>query len=277
MRTRSFLAPVLALTAAGCLASKGDIRLLQDDLTSLRAQQTQQAQAQERARAREDSLARVRLDSALRAIAVINDSLRELSARFMDYQAKTSQSLYALDQQSTTLLNRSGMSQRQIQDLAAQVEARSSATTTPAGGGGATSSAGTPDTAASEAPGPARLFQLARDQYNNGAYSTARIAFQQILKTYPNYVDVSRVALSIGSCYEGEKNQAAADSVYLAVVKQYPQSPDAPTALFKYGASQLSQNNVETARTVWERVLKEYPASDAAKLAKDRLKTLPSR
>ena len=85
------------------------------------------------------------------------------------------------------------------------------------------------------------------------------------------------MALSIGSCYEGENNRAAADSVYLSVVKQYPQSPDAPTALFKYGASQLAQGNPAAARTAWERVVKEYPTSDAATLANDRLKTLPSR
>ncbi len=133
------------------------------------------------------------------------------------------------------------------------------------------------DSGASEAPGPARLYQLARDQYNNGAFSTARLAFRQILTTYPNYANASLVALSIGSCYEGENNRAAADSVYLAVVKQYPNSPDAPTALFKYGASQLAQGNAAAARTAWQRVVKEYPNSDAATLASDRLKTLPSR
>jgi tol-pal system protein YbgF len=272
MQMRSFLAPVLALSAAGCLASKGDIRLLQDDLTSMRAQHAQQAQAQERARARDDSLTRVRLDSALRAIGSINDSLRTLSARFMTYQANSSQSLYALGQQIVTLQNRAGISQRQIQDLAAQVETRGA----PAGGGAAPTPAKV-DSSAPQAPGPARLYQLARDQYNNGAYSTARLAFRQILTTYPTYANASLVALSIGSCYEGEKNQAAADSVYLSVVKQYPQSPDAPTALFKYGASQLTQGKVDAARAAWERVIKEYPNSDAATLATGRLKTLPSK
>lgn len=268
MQMRSFLAPVLALTAAGCLASKGDIRLLQDDLSSMRAQNAQQAQAQERARARSDSAARVRLDSVTRGLATINDSLRVLSAHFMTYQANASQSLYALGQQIVTLQNRAGISQRQIQDLAAQMDTRP----TPASGDSAK-----PDSGASQAPGPARLYQLARDQYNNGAFSTARLAFQQILTTYPNYSNASLVALSIGSCYEGENNRAAADSVYLSVVKQYPQSPDAPTALFKYGASQLAQGNPAAARTAWERVVKEYPTSDAATLANDRLKTLPSR
>ncbi len=268
MLKRSFLAPVLALGAAGCLASKGDIRLLQDDLTSMRAQSSQQAQAQERARARDDSLARVRLDSVARAVATINDSLRVLSAHFMNYQANSSQKLYELGQQIVTLQSRAGISQRQIQDLAAQMDTRAPRT-------GADSAKS--DSGASQAPGPARLYQLARDQYNNGAFSTARLAFRQILQTYPGYSNASLVALSIGTCYEGENNRAAADSVYLAVVKQYPESPDAPTALFKYGASQLAQGNAAAARTAWQRVVKEYPNSDAATLASDRLKTLPSR
>ncbi|HEX8723995.1 MAG TPA: tetratricopeptide repeat protein [Gemmatimonadaceae bacterium] len=268
MQMRSLLAPVLALGAAGCLASKGDIRLLQDDLTSMRAQTAQQAQAQERARARNDSLARIRLDSVARAVGAIHDSLRVLSAHFMAYQANSAQSLYALGQQIVTLQNRAGISQRQIQDLAAQLDTRVARTS-----GDSTGS----DTAASQTPGPDRLYQLARDQYNNGAFSTARIAFQQILQTYPKYANASLVALSIGSCYEGENNRAAADSVYLSVVKQYPQSADAPTALFKYGASQMAQGNPAAARTAWQRVVKEYPNSDAATLAIDRLKTLPSR
>lgn len=268
MRRLTLLAPA-ALLLTGCLASKGDIRLLQDDLTSTRAQQAQQALAQEQARARDDSLARVRLDSAIRALAAINDSLRALSRRVTDGQANSAESMRELGMQLTTLQNRVGMSQRQIQDIAAQREAPPQPAARP--------DSAAPDSMAPALPGPAQLFKLGRDQYANGAYATARTLFTQILTQYPSYGDVANAAVNVGICFEAENNPAAADSVYQAVVAQYPKSPYAPMALYKYGNSQLQQGKVEAARAAWERVLHDYPTSDEAQLVPDRLKALPGK
>ena len=270
MRARLLLAPAALLLTSGCLASKGDIRLLQDDLTSMRAEQAQQARAQEQARARADSMMRQRLDSAIAALGVVKDSIRLLSERFASYQANSSQSLYEMGQQLITLQNRAGLSQRQIQDMMAQLESqheRLSSDTTPAGAS---------DTAAAQGPGPAQLFTLGRDQYNNGAYGTARTAFQTLLSKYPNYLGASATANYIGLTYEQEGNGAAADSVYQTVVAKYPQSPEAPTALYKHASWLLKNGKTADARAALERIVREYPNSDVATLAADRLAKLPN-
>ena len=272
MRVPTLLASAAAVLLSGCLASKGDIRLLQDDLSSTRAQTTKQAEAQERARARDDSLARVQLVSANRTLAVLTDSLRGLSVRFMDYQAASIEAQRNLASQITMLENRVGMSQRQIQDLAAQRDAQSSSVPAPGG------SAARNDTSqAAEIPGPAQLFKQGRDLYNNGSFSTARSAFGLILTTYPNYSDLPNAAVMIGVCYEAEGNTAAADSVYQSVITQYPKSQYAPMALYKFGGSQESQKHYDAARAAWQRVLKDYPNSTEAQLVPDRLKALPGK
>ena len=270
MRARAVLAPAAALLLSGCLASKGDIRLLQDDLTSMRAQQAQQSQAQEQARVRDDSLTRVRLDSAIAGLAVLHDSIRVLSARFADYQASASQALYQVGQQLITLQNRAGISQRQIQDLAAQLDTQHARLT-----GDSTGAA--PDTsAASQVPGPAKLFTLGRDQFNNRAYGAARLAFRTLLDKYPNYLDASATANYIALTYDREGNGAVADSAYQAVVAAYPTSPEAATALYKHALWLLKNGNTADARAALQRVVRDYPTSDASKLASDRLKALPA-
>lgn len=271
MKKSTILAPALALCSAGCLASKGDIRLLQDDLTSMRAQQAQQALAQEQARVRADSLARVRLDSAIVSITDVRDSLRALSVRTTSYQANASQALYDLGQQLITLQNRAGISQRQLQDLAAQLESSRAGMSGAAAAGGAAS-----DTSAAQGPGPAELFKSARDQYENGAYATARMAFQQLLQQYPSYLDAGAATNYIGQTYEAEGNGAAADSVYQTVVTKYPQSPEAATALYKHAQWLIKSGKIDEARAALQRVVKDYPGSTAASLAADRLKTLPT-
>jgi tol-pal system protein YbgF len=269
MRPRPLLVPGLLLLTSGCLASKGDIRLLQDDLTSMQAQRAQQAQAQERARARDDSLVRVRLDSAIRALGTLHDSLRVLSDRFASYQANASQAMYEVGQQLITLQNRAGLSQQQIQNLAAQLDTQHARMS-------GDSSAAKPAAGATQTPGPAQLFVLGRDQYNNGAYATARTAFQTLLQQYPEYLGAADAANYIGLTYEREGNGAAADSAYQSVVAKYPKSEGAPTALYKHALWLLQSGNTADARSTLQRVVHDYPGSDAANLAAIKLKALPA-
>ncbi len=269
MRPRLLLVPITLLLTSGCLASKGDIRLLQDDLTTMQAQRDQQARAQEQARARDDSLVRGRLDSAIVALGAIHDSLRSLSGRVANYQANASQAMYEVGQQLITLQNRAGLSQRQIQDLAAQFD-----TQRPRIGSG--SASGKDTSAAAQAPGPAQLLVLGRNQFTTGAYGTARTAFQTLLQQYPDYVGASTTANYIARTYEMEGNAAAADSAYQSVVANYPQSEEAPTALYKHALWLIKNGKTGDARTALQRVVHDYPNSYEAKPAADLLKSMPA-
>lgn len=251
MRGWLFLAPVVALAATGCMASKGDIRLLQDEIRTLRAMQ-----------ARADTARRTQSDSALTMIGRTNDSLRVLAQRFGAFQATVGGELFEMGKQLITIQELAGMSQKRILELRATMEER------------AQSIASTDTAAPPAAPGPAQLFQLSFDQLRRGSYGTARAGFEELLRRYPDFDEASAALLYVGQSYAEEKRTAEADSVYALVVTRFPRSKDAPTALYKYGLSQLSQGKRAAARTALQRVVREFPSSTEAELAADRLRTI---
>jgi tol-pal system protein YbgF len=248
-----FLAPVAALAATGCLASKSDIVLLQDEIRTLRAMQS-----------RADTARKAQADSALRLMNRANDSLRVLAQRFGAFQATMGGELFEMGKQLITIQELAGMSSKRIMDLRSTMEERAQSMT-PSRADSA---------AAPSAPGPAQLFQLSFDQLRRGSYGTARAGFEELLRRYPAFEEASAAQLYIGQSYAEERRTAEADSVYSLVVTKYPRSKDAPTALYKYGLSQLAQGKKAAARTALQRVVREFPQSTEAELAGDRLKTI---
>jgi tol-pal system protein YbgF len=251
------LAPSVGALAslAGCVASKGDVRILQDELRALRVSV-----------ARADTAQRAQTDTAMALIARAGDSLRLLSTRFSTFQANVIGGLYDMNRQLLQIQELTGQSQRRLQELRASMETRMEAmnagTTAPA------------DTSKQGAvPGPAQLFQLAFDQMQRGSFGAARAGFQQLLDKYPSFEDAPMAQLFIGQAFGDEKNSAAADSVYQLVVTKYSQSKAAPTALYKYALSLIAQKKNAPARTVLGRIVKDYPNSDEASLARDLLRT----
>jgi tol-pal system protein YbgF len=246
------LAPAATLlVAAGCMASKSDIRLLQDEIRTLRAMQS-----------RSDTSRKSQSDSALIMIARTNDSLRVLTQRVAAFQATVGGELFEMGKQLITIQELAGMSSRRITELRATLEERGQAM------------AGSDTAAAPAAPGPAQLFQLSFDQMRRGSYAAARAGFEELLKRYPDFEEASAAQLYIAMTYADEKRTAEADSVYGVVVIKYPRSKDAPTALYKYGMSQIGQGKTAAGRQALQRVIREFPQSTEAELARDRLRTI---
>lgn len=247
-----FLAPVVALVATGCLASKGDILLIQDEIRALRAMQ-----------ARADTARRTQADSALLAIRRTQDSLRVLAQRFGSFQATVGGELFEMGKQLLTIQELAGMSSKRIMELRSTMEERAQAMASS-------------DTAPPAAPGPAQLFQASFDLLRRGSQSAARSGFEELLRRYPEFEHASAALLYIGQSYADEKpaRTAEADSVYGLVVSRYPKSVDAPTALFKYALSQIAQKKTAAGRTALQRIVREYPGSTEAELAADRLRSL---
>src|SRR5205085_7494676 len=141
MRGWSWLAPVAAFAATGCLASKSDIQLLQDEVRTLRVMQS-----------RADTARRSQADSALLMMGRTNDSLRVLAQRFGAFQATVGGELFEMGKQLITIQELAGMSSKRIMELRSTMEERAQ-TIAPGLGdsrvGGATQAA----------PGHAHLFQ----------------------------------------------------------------------------------------------------------------------
>jgi tol-pal system protein YbgF len=245
---------VLLLVAgtAGCFATRGDIRLLQQDLAVMRSES-----------ARSDSLLRLQVERASMAIALSADSTRALSARVARLSGELQSDLYSMGQQLVQIQELTGQSQRRLQEVRASLEQRSAAI--------AVQTVGATDSASQ--PGPNQLFQLALDQLRRGSTGSARVAFRDLITRFPQSDVAGDAQFYIGESLRLEGSTAAADTAYLAVVTRYPQSSRAPTALYKHAQALEAAGSAPRARQVLERIVKEYPRSDEAVLARDRLRT----
>src|SRR5581483_2382780 len=151
------------LAAAGCLASKSDIRLLQDELRATRAQLA----SGDTAELRQQEYRRSEIADLSSKIDRMIDSLRSTAARLSSFQATANGNFDALNQQMVQVQTLLGQTTKNLQDQRARIEAlaeqaaNSSAPTPVSPTSGATVGR---DSAINRGPGPATLYQSARDQ-----------------------------------------------------------------------------------------------------------------
>jgi len=258
MRLRT-LAPAAALLLGGCLASKQDVFLLQNQMRTMQV-----------ASARADSARSAQTNLVLNQIVQANDSVRVLSVRLAKLQSTVATDHYEMARQILQIQELSGQSQRRLQELRASLEERSqmAAAPVPAPAPGDTSRP------APAGPGPAQLFQSSLDQLRRGSATVARGGFEELLRNYPNSDDAPEAMIYIAETYAAERNQVAADSVYGLVVQRYPKSPKAATALYKHGLSLRAAGRTTAAKAAFDRVVRDYPRSDEATLAREQLRTI---
>ncbi|MEO6527517.1 MAG: tetratricopeptide repeat protein [Gemmatimonadaceae bacterium] len=255
MRLRRF-SPALVLVAAGCMASKQDVALLQSEIQAVRD-----------ATVRGDSARRLQVDQVLTQLVRSNDSVRAVSLRLGRLQADVSNDHHEMIRQIQQIQELSGLSQRRLQELRSSLEDRAPSAAAPAPAPG---DAIRPPAA----PGPGQLFQSSLDQLRRGSIGVARSGFEELLRTYPNSEDAPESLVYVGETYAAERNPVAADSVYGLVVQRYPKSPKAATALYKRALILKSAGQNAAARASLERIVREYPRSDEASLAREQLRTL---
>lgn len=278
---RLALVAAAGLPLSGCLATRNDLRVLQADLAVIRAEA-----------ARNDS-ARVRqvndVLQAVRALRSTGDSLRVLSQRVAKWQGDQKEELFAMQQQLLTIQELTGLSQRRLLELRANLEERAQdaaapstgtpstspatpATTAPGAAAGGAGAPTTPAAAPAAGPGPNQLLQLSLDQLRRGSAGSARSGFQDLLTQYPK-ADIAPLAqFYVAETFAQEGKAAPADSVYLLVVQRYPTSEKAATALYKHGLHLLATGKRAEARAVFADVVKRFPRSDEAVLAAARAK-----
>jgi tol-pal system protein YbgF len=262
------LVPVVALTTGAC-ATRTDVQVLQQDMAVMRAES-----------ASSDSSLRAQMARLSDALAAVSDSLRVQGARVGKFQGDVQGSLYALQQQLIQVQELTGQSQRRIQQLRADLEARGAGGTPGSGVASATSPgpAARGDTAASAtvssaAPGPNQLYQLSLDQLRRGSNGAARAGFEELVRLYPTADVAGDAQFYIAEAYAAEGNMTAADSAYATVVRTYPTSPRAPTALYKNALSMRKAGRTREARQALESLVQSYPRSDEAELAREQLRS----
>lgn len=269
LRLIGLLAIVMASSA--CFATRNDVRILQEDILSLRAAEARA----DSARARQLADISNTLNTTLVAVG---DSVRELGLRLVTFQGSTRQELYSLGQQLLQLGELMGQSQATMQRFRADIEERNRQQLEQAIRG--TAPAG--DTArAAAAPvllaeGPNTMFQIGRDQMQSRAWSAARDAFTRLITDHPTSDLVPDALLNIADAFDAEGNYVEGDSVYRLVQSKYPSHAAAPRSLYKLGLSLARQKKMPEARKAMQDVVRLYPRSDESTLANDWLTRNPS-
>ena len=276
--SRLIAGSLLALSATGCFATKGDMRLLQEELRATRASVARSDSAHRRT---SDSLAAALANLAsVQALAAkdsrqaqqkTTDDLKALSARVNSIDLNTREQLKSLNDDLDQVREITRQNARSGALARAQMEqARPPAATPPD-----SSAAAAPTTpAASAAPGSATLLVQGRSLILNNSCATARRAFQDVLTQYPDSPDAPEaqylIAESYVSCGEGG-NPAKADSVYRLVIEKYPRSDFAATSLYKRAEALRMSGKIPEARPLYENIVCEYPKSTVLAQALNRL------
>lgn len=251
------LAPVVLLTTGACVATRQDLRVLQQDLQTVRAEVARR----DSTRAAQLAAATAQEAQSLRALA---DSVRLLSARVNREAAENRETLYKIEQQLLVIQELTGQTQRRIQEFKSEIEQRTDrqrqdGDTTAAGG------------AAGE-PGPNQLLDLALGQLRRNSPASARAGFQDILQRFPTSSVADLAQFHLGEAWQAEGNLAEADAAFVATYTRYPTSPKAPTAMYKHALILQQQGKAPQARAALEEVVRKYPRSDEAELARGRLR-----
>jgi TolA-binding protein len=261
MRTACAARLLWVLAALPACASKGQVRLLETEVRSMRIETARRDSARASALAAIITLQQRIMDSVVAG----REALRLLDVRMQS-------DLTELQRQLLQVQELTGQSQQRLTQLKAQIDARAEQVEA----AGMAAPPGRGDTAARTspaAPSADQMYQGARNQQNRGALGTARMGYQELIKTYPSHALVPDALFYIGESFGAEAPDSAV-VYYTQVITRYKSSPRASTALFRLGRIEEGRRNVAAARTYYERLIREYPTSDDADLARERLRTL---
>jgi TolA-binding protein len=276
MKLRLIGPAALLLASSGCFATRNDVRILQEDILSLRSMQARA----DSARARQLTDISNTLNTNLVAI---RDSVRDVGMRLTTFQGATRQELYSLGERLIQLGELMGASAQAMRTFRADLEERSrqineqalrNVPSTPTVPGDTTKVAAPPPVTLTE--GPNVLYQIARDQLTARAWSAARDAFSRLITEHPRSDLVPDALLGIADAFDAEGNNAQGDSVYRLVVARHASDEAAPTAMYKLGLSLSRQKKMPEARKAMQDVVRLYPRSDESTLASDWLARNPS-
>ena len=248
---------VLLAVLAGCV-SKGDVQMVQGEVSLLRAES-----------ARRDSTRAAQLAEVIRLQQGIFDSLTSTRRAIGQLKGDFGTDLYNIQQQLVQLQELTGQSQQRLSELRTQLEARGEQIQTAAPGMPGDSAH--PESAANASAD--QMYEASLAQLRRGSTGTARLGLRELLKTYPASPRAADALYFIGQSYSTE-NPDSASAYYTQVADSFSSSPRAASALYNLGLLAERRKDVAKAKDAYQRVVQKYPQSDEAALARDRLKAL---
>ena len=121
---------------------------------------------------------------------------------------------------------------------------------------------------------PDSIYLKALEKFKAGDMPGARDIFTKFIEQYPKHDLTANAHYWIGESLYSEKNYEAAIVAFQDVIKNYPQQPKVPAAMLKQAMSFKAIKDAKNARYVLKKLVETYPKSDEAKKAKALLKEL---
>lgn len=253
------LAGLSVAMVSGC-ATKKDLKLLRDEVLALQTRQDSLFRMQERNY-------RMLLDTVRVSFDIQRDAAGQTSHRFLQLEDQLSRTEEMLQQMQLLVSDLIGRLDRPAQSTIPVNPVNPNPTTggTGAAGGG---TLGTQVVSAREA---ADAYESGMKRMAEGAFSTARSAFEFILEEHPSDSIAPDAQFQIGMTYKAEANPEQAIAAFEKVEANWPQSPRAREALLQACITADEQGNRERARTFAETLQRRYPGSQEAQLARQRV------
>jgi tol-pal system protein YbgF len=241
------LAAAGLLVLGGC-ATKGDMRSLRNDMAWMRQHQ--------------DSV----LSEIQRQNRLLLDSVRTTMALTVDARGTTANQLRQFDQNVTQMGQLVGQVMGTLNRIEQRLNALEQRTLTAPTQG--------PTSGGMSAE---QYYEAGMQKMNEGSFSTARLAFEQLVAEYPDHVRAPDAQFQIGeSFYRDEAYDDAYDALE-RVAEEWADAPRAAAALFRAGAIAEEQRAFRRARQYYTQVRERYPDSEEARQAQAKLRSLPDR
>lgn len=235
-----------ALLLGGC-ATKGDVRSLRNDMHWMRQHQ--------------DSV----LQEIQRQNRLLLDSIRTTMALTVDARGTTANQLRQFDQNVTQM----GQLVGQVMGTLNRIEQRLTTleqqqrSAPPSGG------------PASGGMSATQYYDAGMLKMNEGSFSTARLAFEQLVAEHPDHPRAPDAQFQIGESYYRDSAWNDAYEALEQVAAKWPTAPRAPAALFRAGVIAEERRAFDRARRYFTRVREDYPDSEEARQAQAKLRALP--
>jgi tol-pal system protein YbgF len=120
-------------------------------------------------------------------------------------------------------------------------------------------------------------YNKAFDALKARNYPAAVDGFRALAAAFPNGQLADNTQYWLGEAYYVTQEYDHAAAAFQRVLTTWPNSRKVPDALLKLGYTQIEQNKVALGRSSLQQVVARFPDSDAARLATDRLKKLPTQ
>jgi len=124
------------------------------------------------------------------------------------------------------------------------------------------------------APSPEALYKKGLEKFKAGDMAAARDNLNKFIEQNPKHELIPNAHYWVGETLYGEKQYEQAILAFQEVIKKYPQQPKVPAAMLKQALAFRAIKDTKSARYVLRKLVESYPKSEEGKKAKTLLKQI---